>query len=714
MAKRKKSIKNESKKANQFRSSGGFWSNAGTVPVAAINPDRPFDFQTGTLEPSHPLKYGSVQYVVTEFSVPDTWIDADCFKLNSAHLFQAIRENLRSNLAYSEIELRAYLANVMWLQACFSTLRRDFSFVYFRDPQHPSFDKIWGRTISDLPFKPIDPDAPDVYVAQPEKKTYMAVEEYASNLTSLETILIPASKGIILPPAMSEYMKWMFDMVFTDEMDVSRGQYYWNELRSIPQYDIVLNNNVPELQVTARIDMATITIEGLANICIDLASKYGVIIADLKRCGAQMVVPDISIESIKSPSMKYDEMYFTALENAYVMIPIQKSGSFIIPSSLRFFNIDIIPGMNDAQIASSLSFLGTIDSDNDSISIPLKPTRQYALVSTDTTATFLTDPYVLDNTGRAFYPAPYDAGVYAFVYGSRSGGYKISDSSGPVVPTTTLNSSGTYFFGNGYVSGTAEVTPGSRDLGSMHTVSIPIGEGKIGSYYYGLYITAESPAVTLRKDEWDVTVRIGAGFSKKMKAYAYHGNGVITGKAVRRWDIGFTARNVLIPAFIVGSESDYLVSNVAVSSQGVDVAVDYVITFIPVDINKYRMEYTYSLGTSSPGFTTTTSMSDVHGYGTESIGTQDASLTVWNTDPSVSLKKFLLQEVEHHLPSWDQEVVYDADNAVVTSVASPVLLKKTRSTTLYNTTELNTYLYQLYYSLMYVHAKPVERAIKKA
>lgn len=689
--KRKTTLKKGRSPESKRSVTRSFWRNGETMPIPAINPSRPFDFQVGIPDSDRPYEFGQLQYVVTEFAVPDDWYASDAFTINVQHLFQAIRENLRSNLSYSEDTLFAYLANVTWLQAIFSTIQRDFAFKYFRDSQHPTFEKVWGRVYEGEPQSALDPLAPSVQVLGTTSKQYLSYEDYATSLTFIETVLIPQSRLLLLPPAVSEYMKWLCGSVFTDETDPSRGQFYWNEIRSIPIYDSSMN-------IITRLDTANLTLDELSQVCTMISSTFGTIIADLRRCGAQMVTPEISVEGIRNPIMRYDEVFFTMLENAYSHGSRRPHGGEITEVLDDTFTIDIMAGMSDDQICTALSMLGALDT-SENTSVPMTCVGQYAIVLLDETTSIYPSPYLLNVDGSIGIPQPVPAGIYALFFFTATGGYVAIDSAGSIVPATNIASNSSVFVGPGYYSYQASTT-------NSDYISSLVGDSQLKVIAFATLGVEYSLYFVLADSSTEKVVVHEGSPSELYESYDITWNGTTPSNL-------WKGSGQVLDLY---TEGEY--DSVSSAAQDIPISIHfkasrYSSPSTPLPMRKWNYTLEAAFGQNPTAYVTTAALNDIHCLGSMTIGTEmQADVSQFRVDPSSGILPYMLEEISHHIPVWHNLVTYSIDNARALASTTPVLVKKTRVSTTYTRVELEAFMYQLYYSLFAIHAAGKARDAK--
>lgn len=693
----KKFKKKRSESSEPTRKGRSWWSNGGMFPVPAVNTGRPFDFQVGNPTGqfvTNPYAFGNAQYIVNSWKIPDNWYACSAFDTVASKLYQSIRENLRSNLAYYEPELKAYLANVMFLQAACSTIERDFKFMKFRDPQHPTFEDVWGNQVASREYQFDNPSEPDVKVSQISKKVYLTKGDYAENLTYLETVIIPKLSLIVVPPAMAEFMKWMFGNVFVDESNPAHAQFYWNELNSLPYFNY--DSGSQTISVAGTYDISSISLDMVAQMITTIASEYGIIIADLKRAQAQMVTLTLEKPS-DTVSLRYDEVFFAMLRNAYTACYRTTSSGSLTEAKQPFFLVDFVDGMNSDQMCTALFGAGALIDASSVMVHPMVLTSQSVIVKLDRSTNLVLGAITVSSDGTVTKPAAYPEGVYTLTYTSNVGGYVQRDSTGWIAKATSFAVSSTAFVGNGSANVTADAILANCDTSAITRVNIPIGYGYVSGAHKVLYARLQGTS-TFSK------VKVGGCFKYS-----------VTGSGACNW-LGINSS----VTFSDGSDTSF--TNVA-SAAGTSPVVNYSIvwytpddnfwTSVRPDLQKnlYKGQISYSVSSPGDGFTVSTALSDVSAFGDVVIGEQQNTATAVMLDASNALHQWLAQEVDYHVPMWSAQLIYDVDTATPEMVW-PQLEKETEVSTSYNTTELEALLYQLYYSLYFVHA--VNRVTKKA
>lgn len=310
-----------------------WWNKFGIKP--SINPTRPMNPKFNTTITTDPTM-GSILKV---FDLVLNWnglYESEMFNTIVVKYYELIRNNLRSNLPYSQNEVKQYLVNAIALKAVAAQIKRNLSFRSFSPSDSPNSYQLFRKR----------PNTYSGYGA-----TYMEDIAYLSDTNIASAIVewntaVDIMSSIYLPPHVNEFIDHYFGLVFSTDADGSNSQYISTVLQSVDYYDnksqSLVNLNVNNINPTTLIEMLN-----------NLLANYGMIIADLKHSGIQLIsIVEPKYEQLTT-TVYYDVSMLQALANAYTSDSAVQNDNYIrldtIPNSKDFYTTFVMLGALQSQ-----------------------------------------------------------------------------------------------------------------------------------------------------------------------------------------------------------------------------------------------------------------------------------------------------------------------------------------------------------------------------
>jgi hypothetical protein len=673
----------------------------GITPIPALNPSRPFNFtaaQSLSETGNNPFEFGNLQYVSTLFKLDDRWWDCRAFDNNVDILYQRIRETLKSNLYYTRDSLKLYLINTMWIPALVKAMERDLGFYSFSSPKHPNFQKIWGtehypdyHNVNCNVSNTLQ-DRNGVSVQNITRKQYMIDSDYVQNLALFENNLIPRLRMLRFAPTVMNLQSWLFGGVFIDEHKPSNAQLYWNNFTGFPICDWIGGVD-GSIEKVGFIDSLGLTLEQLFRHIEWVTSVWGVVIADLSKASNYTTL-NVVPPSKYPITFLHDTIYFEALENGYSEHPFESFntqgfvGDFT-RRDLSFVQFDTASQLDPLGNAARMLFMGGLVSPSNYEVSPLSIAGQMGMVYAETPVQLHSSAYAINTSVNTFLSIPPAL--------SPSGAYGLCFS------TNVIN----YL---GRVSGDNSIKPESEVSND--------DERFVSPGYMTVVKNNISPAYSANKK---ILVRVGRisdvsnNFNGKGNVYCLIDKELGSGTKVFDEDSSyydiyfdnpsvkfyFSPNDILNSAANIVDSTDGLTllhANAGITTVG-RVTFRMTYAWLANRVNSCMIEFTGISGKITIANVPVSRFISL--IGTCYLGEVTAN-TILRADPSNSLLPWILGEITHHIPVFQQHAyVTDATVQQGASMMQVTLIKDTKISTLVSIQDLESILFLMYNSLYF-------------
>lgn len=338
------------------------WWKGSVKPYLAINPSRPMN--PSDLEDISKVgtRLGVGHLSSLEVNFNDIFSSPVLLSATS-QMFQTIRNNLRSNLQYTLEDLQIYLKLVTNIMIETKMVERTLGWHNYTRSDIPEFHEAWVAY-------PVPTDWGRVNYSQRAN-----TGDQFSEAISRVDILKSSVQQLPIPKRLGEFLAWLYGTVFTDP-DSYNPQVYYVDATQVSLY------LEPTDDTLTTFDPRSVTVQQIINQTAALLSKYGALIADLKRITDSY--PDsIGLVDFVTPDMYkhimlYDQEFVNFVINAYTGDASQGM------KDSDFFRIDILQDILDdpGHIAAVTNGMGAILASNQFKAISVIAQNYYFMAGT--------------------------------------------------------------------------------------------------------------------------------------------------------------------------------------------------------------------------------------------------------------------------------------------------------------------------------------------
>lgn len=223
------------------------WYEPGYSMTIPTNEDRPIDFSMVNLfNPSKSSLFGGIpklsRLLVGGF---------DVIKSKSLHntfdkVYQAIRDNLKTNMPYSENKLIQVLMNSANLYIIVKQMERRLGFTKFIDPQFKQFYDLWKR---------LDVRAYNYGVYSTQVNPWLDInsEEYSVTYDIYQKIASQVHR-FVLPSHLKDWIDHYLGSIFVLDDDVSNCKYCYVSVDSVKWIDIDNQQQLSSVDISINDD----------------------------------------------------------------------------------------------------------------------------------------------------------------------------------------------------------------------------------------------------------------------------------------------------------------------------------------------------------------------------------------------------------------------------------------------------------------------------
>lgn len=316
------------------------WWKGSVKPYLAINPSRPMNPSDLKDISNVGTRLGVGHLSSLEVNFNDIFSSPVLLSATS-QMFQTIRNNLRSNLQYTLEDLQTYLKLVTNIMIETKMVERTLGWHNYARSDIPEFHEAWVAY-------PIPTDWGRVNYSQRANTG----DQFTEAISRVD-ILKSSVQQLPIPKRLGEFLAWLYGTVFTDP-DSYNPQVYYVDATQVSLY------LEPTDDTISTFDPRSVTVQQIIDQTAALLSKYGALIADLKR------ITDAYPDSIGLVDFITPEMY------KQVMLCDQEFVNFVINAytgdvsqgmqDSDFFRIDILESILDdpGHIAAVTNGMGAI------------------------------------------------------------------------------------------------------------------------------------------------------------------------------------------------------------------------------------------------------------------------------------------------------------------------------------------------------------------
>ena len=316
------------------------WWNTPITPYLAVNASRPMNPSDLFSISSEGTSLGVGHMSVLEVNFNNIFT-SPVMAAAINQMFQSIRDNLRSNLQYTLTDLTNYLQLVTMITIETKMIERSIGWNSYSRPDIPEFHDVWVTY-------PVPSDVGRVNLAPRANLG----DELATAISRVD-ILKSSVNQLPIPIKLGEFLSWLYGSVFTDE-DVYNPQVYYVDATNV---DVYLK---ADDTTTTSVNPRDITVEQLIDQVGAVLSKYGALVADLKRVNEDINHSIGLVDFVKPehyrPVMLIDHEFINFVINGYTFSP---TAGFKQP---LFFRMDILDKVTDdpGHIAATTNGMGAI------------------------------------------------------------------------------------------------------------------------------------------------------------------------------------------------------------------------------------------------------------------------------------------------------------------------------------------------------------------
>lgn len=335
------------------------WRNAyGFDPMLVVNKDRPFTPKALKQLSNNAFDLGVGHIIDTNFKWPD-WSQDESFILAVTEAFREIRLDLKSNLNYNLEDYKCYLLNSISIMIMSAQLERNIGWTKYINATIPSLYTLMRKYINENNQAGIN-IVSDIQ--------YLDEEHYATTLTR-QKILSTIISQLRIPARLQDFIHWIAGTVFFDQ-GAPNMQIYRTWISDIPVYKIV--NGV--CTKVASFGTADYNVDTLISFVTEILQIYGIMNADITKTGTYATMNHIEYESY-TPRPLCDFEYFNMLVNAWT-----KDAAYAAKHN-GFFRVDLMQELNDKQNPGISYGLGGIVPV--SLSTPIQVVNQGLILEAD-------------------------------------------------------------------------------------------------------------------------------------------------------------------------------------------------------------------------------------------------------------------------------------------------------------------------------------------
>ena len=316
------------------------WWNKPITPYLAVNASRPMNPSDLYSISSEGTSLGVGHMSVLEVNFNNIFT-SPVMAAAINKMFQSIRDNLRSNLQYTAEDLTNYLQLVTMITIETKMIERSIGWNSYSRSDIPEFHDVWVTY-------PVPSDVGRVNLAPRAN-----LGDGLADAISRVDILKSSVNQLPIPVKLGEFLSWLYGSVFTDE-DSYNPQVYYVDATKV---DVYLK---ADDTTTTSVNPRDITVEQLIDQIGAVLSKYGALVADLKRINEDINHSIGLVDFVKPdqyrPIMLMDHEFINFVINGYTFSP---TAGFKQP---LFFRMDIVDKVMDdpGHIAATTNGMGAI------------------------------------------------------------------------------------------------------------------------------------------------------------------------------------------------------------------------------------------------------------------------------------------------------------------------------------------------------------------
>ena len=316
------------------------WWNKPITPYLAVNASRPMNPSDLYSISSEGTSLGVGHMSVLEVNFNNIFT-SPVMAAAINKMFQSIRDNLRSNLQYTIDDLTNYLQLVTMITIETKMIERSIGWNSYSRSDIPEFHDVWVTY-------PVPSDVGRVNLAPRAN-----LGDGLAAAISRVDILKSSVNQLPIPVKLGEFLSWLYGSVFTDE-DSYNPQVYYVDATKV---DVYLK---ADDTTTTSVNPRDITVEQLIDQVGAVLSKYGALVADLKRVNEDINHSIGLVDFVKPdqyrPIMLMDHEFINFVINGYTFSP---TAGFKQP---LFFRMDIVDKVMDdpGHIAATTNGMGAI------------------------------------------------------------------------------------------------------------------------------------------------------------------------------------------------------------------------------------------------------------------------------------------------------------------------------------------------------------------
>lgn len=316
------------------------WWNKPITPYLAVNASRPMNPSDLYSISSEGTSLGVGHMSVLEVNFNNIFT-SPVMTAAINKMFQSIRDNLRSNLQYTVEDLTNYLQLVTMITIETKMIERSIGWNSYSRSDIPEFHDVWVTY-------PVPSDVGRVNLAPRAN-----LGDGLAAAISRVDILKSSVNQLPIPVKLGEFLSWLYGSVFTDE-DSYNPQVYYVDATKV---DVYLT---ADDTTTTSVNPRNTTVEQLIDQIGAVLSKYGALVADLKRVNEDINHSIGLVDFVKPdqyrPIMLMDHEFINFVINGYTFSP---TAGFKQP---LFFRMDIIDKVMDdpGHIAATTNGMGAI------------------------------------------------------------------------------------------------------------------------------------------------------------------------------------------------------------------------------------------------------------------------------------------------------------------------------------------------------------------
>lgn len=308
----------------------------------AVNAGRPMDpIYVGPF--SHDPTIGSVAKMAEVHVNWTGYSQSLAFKTAMNQYLRYTRDILRSNLPYGIDHISQFIVDSIFLTTALALKQRQLTFYRYNPSDFPDFYRIWNKELHEFNNVGLHP----LYDVD-----YVADDNIAETIAKYNAIVDAISGQLVLPYTLSQFINYYFSNLYVADEDGCNAQY----LRLTPHtMGCYFGRN--EIQF---MDVNSLSLDEILNLVSLYNTNYGVVASDVLKAGLVTTIGFLHFEDLDQVIV-HDQAILQAIINGYTDNPNDDANN-------HYIRLDFLPTESDDL--TTFLMLGIFNNENDPLYTP--------------------------------------------------------------------------------------------------------------------------------------------------------------------------------------------------------------------------------------------------------------------------------------------------------------------------------------------------------